>query len=190
MSDRDPLDWTVVRAEEASDHLVFKLQRQHSAHPKTGAVHPFWVIRSPSWVNVVALTPDDQVVLVKQFRHGAGRVCVEIPGGLIDPGEAPLDAAVRELREETGYEAERWIQLGVLDPNPAIQDNTCTIFLALDARRSAARDLDETEVIRVSTAALPEVQSMIQQGEIRHTLVISAFFYLVDRAGGWRRPDV
>ena len=188
--DDDSLQWRVVRAETPSDHLVFKLQRQHSAHPKTGAVHPFWVIRSPSWVNVIALTPDDQVVLVKQYRHGAGRTCVEIPGGLIDPGEAPAQAAARELREETGYEAERWVELGVLDPNPAIQDNACTIFLALDARRTARRDLDETEVIQVSTAPLAEVRDLIARGEVRHTLVISAFFFLIERAGGWRRPDV
>lgn len=183
------LVWPVVRATgAAADFRVFSVEQHLAAHPVSGAERVFSVVRSPAWVNVVALTPDDRVVLVRQFRHGLRRVTVEIPGGLVDAGESFVEAGRRELREETGFEAARWVEMGVVEPNPAIQDNRCGLVLALDARRTAEMELDEGEHIAVETAALAEVRGMIARGEIRHALVISAFFHLVERAGGWRRP--
>lgn len=185
----DPLTWPIVRREGPThDFKVFTVDRHVATHPQTGAERTFSVVHSRDWVNVIALTPSDDVVLVRQFRHGTRAVTVEIPGGIVEPGESYLEAARRELREETGYTAERWIDLGVVEPNPAIQDNRCGTVLALDARRTSETAFDPGELIAVETTPLAEIAGRITRGEIRHTLVISGFFLLVNRAGGWRRP--
>lgn len=188
-ADDDPLTWPILRpATPAHDFEIFTVDRHVAAHPRTGAERAFSVIHSRDWVNVIALTPADEVVLIRQFRHGTRAVTLEIPGGIIEPGESFLDAGRRELREETGYTAERWLDLGWVEPNPAIQDNRCGTVLALDARRTAETDFDPGELIAVERAPLAEIAGLITRGEIRHTLVISGFFLLVTRAGGWRRP--
>ncbi len=95
-------------------------------------------------MNVIALTDREDVVLIRQYRHGIGEVTLEIPGGLMDADE-PLAAAKRELLEETGYRAEEWIDLGYVHPNPAIQNNRCYTFLALGAKLAGAQSLDEVK---------------------------------------------
>lgn len=102
---------------------------------------------------------------------------MEIPGGAIDPGEPPLEAAKRELREETGYESKQWHVLGSIRPNPAILSNTCHLFLALDAEKTAELDLDEAEELEVSLHGLKEIPRMIRDGRIQHSLVVGAFYF-------------
>lgn len=188
MHDRGKLDWQVTREHPGDDHRVFEVFRLDATHPRTGASRTFSVLRSPDWINVVALTPDDQVVLVRQYRHGTRCQTLEIPGGMIDPGETPLYAARRELREETGYAATRWVDLGVVEPNPAILTNRCHTWLALDVERAGEPQLDAGEVLVVELAPLGSIASMVRDGAITHALVIAAFYHLITRAGGWQRP--
>lgn len=182
------LEWErVAEKPDVSYRILDVMTRQHR-HPHTGAVRDFVVIDSTDWVNVVALTPDDRVVLVRQFRYGTETVTLEIPGGMVDPGEDALEAGKRELQEETGYVADTWVKLGVVEPNPAIQTNHCWTYLALNARFVGALAHDSNEVIEVDTAPLVSIPGLVSGGEIQHALVVSAFFHLVNHFGGWTRP--
>ncbi|GAC1549517.1 MAG: hypothetical protein NVS3B10_12830 [Polyangiales bacterium] len=111
-----------------------------------GSARPVFTFSAPDWCNVVPLTDDGKVVLVRQHRWGTDAASLEIPGGIVDPGEAPLDAARRELREETGYDAGELVSLGAVDPNPALQGNRLHMFLARGCRPSGVgQQLDELE---------------------------------------------
>jgi len=157
----------------------FQVNRQESSSPVTGKTHPFYVLSTRPWTNVVALTPEGRMVMVNQFRHGSQGMSLEIPGGAVDPKDpSPLEAARRELKEETGHEALEWVPLGEIHPNPAILDNSCHLFLALGARKVSDLKLDEAEEVEVSLHALAEVREMVRAGRIRHALVVAAFHLL------------
>jgi 8-oxo-dGTP pyrophosphatase MutT (NUDIX family) len=156
---------------------IFTLRQDTAAHPRTGRQGQYVVLESPAWVNVVALTTDHEMILVKQWRHGTRRVEVECPAGLVDEGESPLEAATRELREETGYVAQHMELIGAVAANPAYQDNTCYTLLATGCQRRAPQDLDEGEDIEVVLLAPSEVQQLLAQGAMRNGMGICALFW-------------
>jgi len=183
-SDRE-LVWTLGARQPAHDYGIFRTALVDGSHPHAGGKR-FSVIECVDWVNVIALTAEQRVVLVRQFRVGTGEVCLEIPGGMVDPGEDALTAARRELLEETGYQGGRWQLLGRARPNPAIQNNTLHTALAEGVVPSGAQKLDGSEVIHVETATLAEVRAKLVAGEIDHALVVAAFGHLAFRAGPLR----
>ncbi len=171
-----PKPWPIISSRIDRAFRIFSLRMDRARSPLTGEEHDFIVMESPPWVNVIALTPSEEVVLIRQHRHGVREVCLEIPGGLVEPADTPLSAAKRELLEETGYRGESWVDLGFVHPNPAIQDNRCHTFLALDATLAGPQSLDEKEDIAVLLRPLAEIPGLIREGEISHALVIAAFW--------------
>ena len=129
---------------------------------------------APDWVNVVAHTPDGQIVLVKQFRFGSNAMSLEIPGGVIEAGEDPVAAGIRELSEETGYGGGKVTLLGSVNPNPAIQDNRCHFVLVEGAVPTSSLDWDDDEEIQVSTAPTAQVMAWARSGAITHSLTVAA----------------
>jgi 8-oxo-dGTP pyrophosphatase MutT (NUDIX family) len=169
--------WDIVETEEIADCHIFRVKRDLARRKTDGHEHHFYWLDQPEWMNVIPITPDGDVVFIEQFRHGTQEITLEIPGGLVDPGETPLGCARRELLEETGYEAGSLELLGKTRPNPAIQNNWQYHFLARDCRIVQSQKLDETENIRTRLAVLNDVPRLIAEGQINHSLVLSAFHW-------------
>ena len=170
-------DWEEVERELLQDCRVFTVSRMTSRSPHTGESHPFYRIDSSDWVNVVALTPRDELVMVRQYRHGEGRVTLEIPGGLVDPGELPPAAAARELLEETGYRASAVARIGVVNPNPALFGNRTETFVARGVERVAEIQNGHTEETAVELVRLADLPQALRSGQISSALVIAALYW-------------
>ncbi len=157
-------------------HRVLALERHDLTNPRTGQSHPFLVLHLPDWVSVIVLTADGQVVMVRQMRAGIGAPTLELPGGLIEPGESPEAAARREVLEETGFGGGELVSLGSVHPNPPLQDNRCHFFVIDGAERIADLALDAGEDIVVELHPLADVKRALCDGRITHALVLAAFW--------------
>jgi 8-oxo-dGTP pyrophosphatase MutT (NUDIX family) len=170
--------WKTVSTRKIAETKIFTLESR-CVQSDLNLTNDVIVIDAPDWVNIIATTKDGNIVLIEQYRHGTQSVTLEIPGGAVDPGETPLNAAIRELLEETGYEAEEWILIGSVKPNPAFLSNTCFTFLARNAINTKAQNLDEGEEIDCKEVPLNEIPQLLQEGTIDHALVVSGFMWFL-----------
>ena len=169
--------WHVGPSTEIARNRIFALNERRNTSP-AGKTGTFVYLDSADWCNVIALTPSRQVVMIEQFRHGIEQVTLEVPGGIIDEGEAPAAACARELAEETGYTGEPCRIIGTVSANPAIQNNRVHTGLVTSATLSGKTSPDEHEDIGVRLVDLAEVPSLIRQGIIHHSYVVAAFQHL------------
>lgn len=139
----------------------------------------FSILEAPEWVNVMALTPDKQVVLVEQFRYGTQQATLELAGGVCDPGETPQEAAMRELLEETGFAGDAPIMLGKISSNPAFHTNHTYTVLITNCKKVSRQNLDENERIAVHTVPLEEFLEFVESGIIHHAFVVAAAAHLL-----------
>jgi ADP-ribose pyrophosphatase len=166
--------WVRARNESVASFRIFEIERstwQDGAGKPRGDAY---VMRGRDWCNVVAVTPDEQVVLVWQYRFGTAGLSLEIPGGVIDEGEEPIVAAARELREETGYVGDSIEPLVTVEPNPAIQDNRCFTFVVRGARPVGPTAFDEQEEIETVLVPAARIADLLDGGQVKHSLVHSA----------------
>jgi ADP-ribose pyrophosphatase len=180
-----PRRWTALETELLQRCAVFTVSRVRTRSPKTGEAHDFFRIDSSDWCNIVPLTEGGEVVMVKQYRHGAREVTLEIPGGIVDPGETPTEAAARELVEETGYRAEEVVPLGGVNPNPALFGNRLHTFVGYGAKLVGSVENEGTEETAVELVPEPELRRLVLAGRVDHALVVSALHLLdLARAAG------
>ena len=166
--------WDIVREDTELTLPILRMKRRRMRRPSDGKEGDFFIAEAPLWVNVIAITTDGMVVLVEQYRHGIHEISLEVPGGVADGEGSGLDAAQRELAEETGYSSGRWTFLGSVTANPAIFNNRCEIYLAEDCVRTQEQDLDPFEEIRVVLKSEMEFLDAVRKGEIHHSLAVAA----------------
>jgi 8-oxo-dGTP pyrophosphatase MutT (NUDIX family) len=171
-----PHPWDILSSSLDHSYRIFNIRTDRSVSPRTGEPHDFFVLESRPWVNVIPVTSQGEVVMVRQYRHGIRETTLEIPGGLVEEQDTPRQAAARELQEETGYTAADFRFLGSVHPNPAIQDNQCHTYLAESAVINGPQAQDEKEDIQVVRHRFEDVPGLINSGRITHSLVLCAFF--------------
>lgn len=172
--------WRTLRRGDERDLTILRIREDLLEDPR-GRTHPRVIISAPDWVHVLALTTGGDAVLVRQFRAGIHADTLEFPGGMIDPGETPEQAAARELEEETGFVAGRWTSLGACYPNPALQTNRLHTFVAHDCRKATEPRLDPGEDAQVELVPATSLRARVAAGEIDHGLVLASLFQVAVR---------
>ncbi|HRZ35658.1 MAG TPA: NUDIX hydrolase [Candidatus Paceibacterota bacterium] len=170
--------WPTLESKTLGDFRVFRVRQDFKRSPRTGQAHNFFVLECPGWVNIIALTPDRDIILVEQYRHGVQTVELEVPGGVMDADDAsPVETAVRELREETGFEGENAVVIGRVAPNPAIQNNIASTVLIENCVRRHEVEFDHTEDVVTMIEKVDALPLLVASGRIRHSLIIAAFYH-------------
>jgi ADP-ribose pyrophosphatase len=182
-SDNRNLTWELVNSREDRSYSLFSVAINKNRSPRTGKIHEFQVLNSPDWVAVIAVTPDNNLVMVRQYRHGTGEISLEPPGGLVKEGQDPERSGREELEEETGYRSETLDFLGWMYPLPALFTNRFYVYLASHAVPSGKLHPDETEEIETVLVPVDQVREYIRTGRISCGVMIAALHLFLDKVG-------
>ncbi len=167
--------WKILGQETVCDFKLFKFYKRDLLNERKNSEHHFYVMETPDWINVVPVTPDGKIILVKQYRAGTDEITLEIPGGVIDKTDlSPEAAARRELEEETAYVSNKLSLLGSVHPNPSFMSNTCYFVLAKDVMPTGNINFDPGEDIETFEMEAEVVKEAIKSGKIKHALTVAA----------------
>lgn len=165
--------WSKENRKDLIQTPIFKLVSFHTTSPDQKVSKEFFHLESLDWVNVIALTPDNKILLIDQYRHGIHRFSLEIPGGIAEKPTL-LESAQAELVEETGYVSDEWEYLGKVTGNPAILNNWCHTFVAKNVRKLHDQDLDESEQIEIFETPLENIPNLISENILHHGMMVAA----------------
>ncbi len=170
------MKWTTLESQEIIKLGYFRLRKDKCQMPDGRVMPGYYTLEFSDWVNIVPVTYEGNIVLIRQYRHSVGETIIEIPGGSTDPrtAEDPQKAAVRELEEETGYTSSRVESVGVHYPNPALLSNKMYTYIAYDCVQTKKQELDPYEDIEVFEVSQKELFEMIQDGKIQHSIILGS----------------
>ncbi|MCS6808301.1 MAG: NUDIX hydrolase [Bacteroidota bacterium] len=176
--------WETLNKTPIADLKIFTAHAVQRRHPTHGHIGTFTVLESAEWVNIIPLTRNNEIVMIQQYRHGTDSITLEVPGGLVEEGENPCGAAMRECKEETGYGApHEALLVGVNEPNPAFMNNRCYSYLWQDCRLEYSPQPDEFEDIAVELVPVSRISEYIRSGKIAHSLTLTALLFYMLRVG-------
>jgi ADP-ribose pyrophosphatase len=177
------MHWKVIESKKIFSEPWLNVRKDVCELPNGNKHSSYYILEYPDWATAFALTEDNKVLMVKQYRHGLGVVSTELPGGVIDHGEDAVTAVARELKEETGYEFESIEEIGKISPNPATSNNYMHMFLARGGKNVGGQKLDETEDMEVIEYSIEELKELVRQNKIVQSLHTTCIFYALERLG-------
>ena len=183
MSKNSPSSWDLKDSHLHSDCRIFEVYKQRFRRRSDGEEGDFFVLETNSWVNVLAITPSRELVLVRQFRYGTHELSLEPPGGVIEKGEDPIEAGLRELKEETGYVGEKAVIIGSARPNAAILANQCHFVLVENVMKTAELSFDQHEELVTELHPLANLKRLVKEEQITHSIGLNAIFRLLLHLG-------
>lgn len=176
------MKWKTLSSEYLFKDTWFTVRKDTCEKPDGKIIMPYYVYEFPTWVSAVALTEDNKVVMVKQYRHAIEETIIEIPGGCVDDDDPDFQHAVaRELKEETGYEFSSYEYLGKISPNPSTNNNWMHMFLATGGKKVSEQSLDHNEEIEVVLLSIDELKQLLQSHEIKQAMHVTTIFYALQR---------
>ena len=177
------MKWKVLESKQLFKEPWFTVRKDICELPNGNKHSAYYILEYPDWATGFALTEDNKVIMVRQYRHGLGEISIELPGGVIDKGESAIEAMARELREETGYEFDSIEEIGKVSPNPATSTNYMHMFLAKGGRKVAEQSLDETEDVEVLFYTVDELKHLVKSNKIIQSLHCTTIFYALEKLG-------
>ena len=179
MNSQFPSRWKVIRDNLHSDCKIFEVHKRKMIRDSDQTEGDFFVIKTNDWVNVLAVTCDQEIILVRQFRYGTEEYSLEPPGGVIEKGEDPILAGQRELLEETGYSGKNPKIIGNVFANSAIMSNRCHFLLLTDAEKSGEVSFDPHEELETVKVPIEKLKDLVKSGDISHSIGVNAIFHLM-----------
>jgi 8-oxo-dGTP pyrophosphatase MutT (NUDIX family) len=178
------MEWKTLSSEQLFKDLWFSVRKETCERPDGKIVSPYYIYEFPTWVTAVAITKDGKFIMERQYRHAIGLTMTEIPGGCVDDTDKSLeDAVARELKEETGYEFEKFEYLGKTSSNPSTNNNWMHMYLATGGERTVHQELDDNEDIEVVLMSIDEVKELLRKNIILQSMHTTALFYALQKMG-------
>jgi ADP-ribose pyrophosphatase len=176
--------WKILTSKYLFSDRWFKVRKDVCESPEGKIIDPYYVYEFPTWVGAVPVTEDGKIIMVKQYRHALGEVCIEIPGGCVDDTDSSHEAAIaREVLEETGYRFSSFEYLGRISANPSTNTNLLHMFLARGGVKTASQQLDANEEIEVVLLSVEELKTLLRENRIVQSMHVSCILYALEKMG-------